>query len=75
MGGGRTYFYDYKHRHSFLQYPDWVTASHIDDLYSVLGEVFMQQFRDLFQLGDFDDTDRHVKNNVQKYYANFAYTG
>lgn len=75
MSGGRTYFYEYQHRHRFLQYPQWVNASHLDDLYSVFGEVFMKKLRDVMAMEEFDDTDKSVRDNVQNYYANFAYTG
>ncbi len=73
--GGNTYLYEFQHDFSFLHYVDWVNASHIDDLYSVLGEVFMKPLRDLLNLGDFDDIDRKVRDDSQKYFANFAYTG
>ncbi|KAK2164457.1 hypothetical protein LSH36_63g06038 [Paralvinella palmiformis] len=76
-GSGSTYLYQFRHRQSFLTgYPDWVNGSHIDDIYSVLGDPFMKIFRILFMDEDeFSPEDEIVATNIRNYYTNFAYTG
>ena len=67
--------YVFKHRQSFLDgYPEWTNGSHVDDMYSILGDPFMTVYRERL-LGDFDEDDRKLSDIVMKYYGNFAYTG
>ena len=69
-----SYVYNYKYRHSFMMYPSWVNGSHIDDLYSVFGEPFLEVFRSAV-LGDYNDDDKRMRDIVQNYYHNFAHNG
>ena len=37
----KTFHYEFKYDQSFLGYPEeWITGSHLDDVYSILGEQF-----------------------------------
>jgi carboxylesterase type B len=75
-GGKSTYHYQFRYRQTFLTgYPDWVNGSHVDDIYSVLGDPFMEVYRKRFLDYDFNETDYTVSNNIMDYYTNFAYTG
>ena len=66
----------YEHRNSFLYgYPQWVTGSHMDEIYSVLAEPFMDTYRHVWLKDDFDEVDTKVKDDVISYFVNFAYTG
>lgn len=69
--------YKFSHRQSFLTgYPPYINGSHIDDLYSVFGEPFMEFFRERFlDIQDFDEDDKETSDKIQAYYANFAWTG
>jgi hypothetical protein len=72
---GSTYHYQFQHRQSFLVgYPEWVNASHMDDIYSFLGKPFFERYRRLFLKQDFDDTDTTISNYLISYFSNFAYT-
>jgi len=71
----RTYYYEYAYRNSFFKYEEGVRASHIDDIHSVFGEPFLQTFRKTILQEEYTMNDAIVKTTVQKYYANFAYTG
>jgi len=71
----RTYYYEYAYRNSFFKYEDGVQGSHIDDIHSVLGEPFLKTFRQKFLRRRYKKNDKAVKTTVQKYYANFAYSG
>ena len=42
-----TYAYDFHYRQSFLGYADWVNGSHVDDLYSLFGEPFLESIREV----------------------------
>ncbi len=42
-----TYAYDYSYRQSFMGYADWVNGSHVDDVFSVFGEPFLQPIREV----------------------------
>ena len=74
-GDGDTYFYSFSYGQSFLSgYPEWCNGSHLNDLYSVFGEIYFKNFRETI-LGDFNDDDRAVSDMIMKYYGNFAHTG
>ena len=66
----------YEHRNSFLYgYPAWVNASHMDDLYSVLGEAYMVFLKAVYFQQDYDEVDRQVMQHITNFYVNFAHTG
>ena len=71
----RTFAYEFAHRFNFVKYENWVEASHCDDLHAVFGETFLESFRQRFLRRKWRKDDFMVKENVQKYYANFAYSG
>ena len=71
-----TYRYEFQHRQSFLTgYADWVNGSHIDDIYSILGEPYMRAWRLLYLQADFDAVDTQISEHIMNYYSNFAHTG
>jgi len=75
-GTGRTYQYVFHYRQSFLVgYADWIQGAHIDDLYSILGDIFLEFYRLLILRRPFSLTDRMVSNRIMDYYTNFAHTG
>ncbi len=69
--------YKFSHRQSFLDtYPPFVNGTHVDDLYSILGEPFLEVYRERFlENQDFDEDDKEISRKIQSYYANFAWTG
>ena len=76
QGGGSTYNYQFYFNHTFLVgYPDWVQGSHVDDLYSVFGDAFMDVYRRLFLRTDWEDRDYTTSNTWMDYLTNFVYTG
>ena len=75
-GTGATYQYVFDHRQSFLDgYPAWVNGSHMDDIYSVLGDPFMRAFRLIYLREDFDAIDLAISGIIMNFYSNFAHTG
>ncbi len=72
-GGGSRYQYKYQHRLNFLHYPEWVNGSHFDDIYPMLGPMFMGSFREF--LGDWNEADYVISEKIMSYYTNFAHTG
>ena len=65
--GRGTYRYEFEYDQSFLEYPEeWITGSHIDDLYSVLGERFSEAMRERFMEGDgeFNDTEQLIARRL-----------
>jgi len=73
--GRSTYMYEFAYRQSFFKYKPWVAGSHNDDLFSIFGEPFLKSFRERILQDDWSRTDLQVKNIIQHYYSNFAYTG
>jgi len=75
-GAGKTFQYHFHHRQSFLWgYPEWVEGSHLDDMYSSLGEPFFEFYRERILQRNFSDVDTAIRIQIMNYYANFAYTG
>ena len=71
-----TYQYQFHYRQSFLVgYPSWITGSHLDDVYSYLGDPFMKTYRRLDLKADFNATDLFMSEQLMNYFSNFAYTG
>ncbi len=75
LTGRKTWLYEYAYRASFFKYEPWVNGSHVDDIYTLFGEPFMEVFRSLLLRGEWNNNDRMVRDVHQKYFANFAYTG
>ncbi|ELU17659.1 hypothetical protein CAPTEDRAFT_204250 [Capitella teleta] len=74
--GGSTYHYEFQFRHTFLAgYPDWVDGSHVDDLYTVFGQPFMEQYRQIFLRLPWTAPDITAHNLWTSYLSNFAHTG
>jgi bile salt-stimulated lipase len=74
--GRSTYHYEYFFRHTFLTgYPDWITGSHLDDMYTVFGDVYLAQYRQFFLRAPWRLQDYQINSVWEKYLANFAYTG
>jgi len=74
-GKGRTYLYEFAHRQSFLFLEDWVQASHVDDLHSYIGPLFLQAYREDLLGTQWNEDDKFVSRNIQSYLGNFAATG
>ena len=71
-----TFKYVYRYRQSFLQYLPWVNGSHLDEIYSVLGPVFMETFRKGYlDKSDFSEDDTRMMDTIMTYWTNFAKTG
>jgi len=75
-GAGKTFEYQFKYRQSFLVgFPDWVTGTHMDDIYSFIGDQFLEFYRRVYLRRPYSRDDKEMSRTIMDYFTNFAHTG
>ena len=65
-----TFMYEYSHRWSQSTQPDWVNASHLEEIDFVLGRPFYDEKKE-----QWTEEERKLSDSIMTYWTNFAKTG
>jgi len=69
-GDCKTFLYQFTHRPSFSHSPEWVTASHGNEIPYVIGEPFLDRLPDIWS-----EDERRLSATVMAMWSSFARTG
>ncbi|CAD5124239.1 DgyrCDS12535 [Dimorphilus gyrociliatus] len=71
-----SYMFNLQHDMSFLEYPNYINGSHLDDCYPLFGEPFLLDMRHSFlEQQEWSEGDKQYTKNLRSYWLNFVKTG